>query len=202
MIECFYYEKFIKKDISALGHVGGAQPLTGSLDNVAANLAITTCRGPTHLHMVTLPSRFKSYAGWSASTGQAPEVMAKAGFYYVGAQDHVKCFYCGGGLRNWEARDDPWVEHARWFPKCTFVVLNKGEDFIKSVLRTSLQVLNSHSSNQPAGARFSSSDEEDLERPCKNDLKAGERLFKELLRLDTIIYANQARIVFTFSTKQ
>jgi hypothetical protein len=61
------------------GRVGGAQPLTGSLDDVAANLAITTCRGPTHLHMVTPYSRLKSFAGWPASTGQAPETMARAG---------------------------------------------------------------------------------------------------------------------------
>ena len=26
----------------------------------------------------------------------------------------MKCFYCDGGLRNWQPEDAPWVEHARW----------------------------------------------------------------------------------------
>ena len=27
--------------------------------------------------------------------------------------------------------DEPWIEHARWFPKCAFVRLRKGESFIQ-----------------------------------------------------------------------
>lgn len=44
--------------------------------------------------------------------------------------DYVRCFSCDGGLRNWEVNDDPWVEHARWFGKCCFLRLVKGQDFI------------------------------------------------------------------------
>ena len=29
-----------------------------------------------------------------------------------------------------------WVEHARWFPKCPFLLQNRGTDFIKLVQRT------------------------------------------------------------------
>ena len=42
----------------------------------------------------------------------------------------MKCFYCDGGLRNWQAEDEPWVEHARWFSRCTFVRLVKGDEYI------------------------------------------------------------------------
>ncbi len=49
----------------------------------------------------------------------------------VGTNDHVNCFHCGSGLRNWEPEDDPWLEHARWFPQCRFVMLMKGEQYIK-----------------------------------------------------------------------
>ena len=49
--------------------------------------------------------------------------------------DHVKCFHCDGGLRNWVPGDDPWTEHARWFGRCGFLRLVKGEDFIQDVLR-------------------------------------------------------------------
>ncbi|CAG7824591.1 unnamed protein product, partial [Allacma fusca] len=106
-------------------HIGGSQPLSGNFDDVATNLSIEPCRGPVHSNMVTQQSRFKSFTEmrWPDSTGQSPQKMSEAGFYYIGSRDHVKCFYCGGGLRNWESSDDPWVEHARWFPRCTFVVL-------------------------------------------------------------------------------
>lgn len=36
---------------------------------------------------------------------------------YVGKHDTVQCFSCGGCLGNWEDDDDPWKEHAKWFPK-------------------------------------------------------------------------------------
>lgn len=42
--------------------------------------------------------------------------IAGAGFYFVGPGDRVKCFYCNGGLQNWDRDEDPWVEHAKWYP--------------------------------------------------------------------------------------
>lgn len=48
-----------------------------------------------------------------------------------GTGDSVTCFHCGGGLKNWEQGDIPFEEHARWFPKCSYVVLNKGKDYIQ-----------------------------------------------------------------------
>ena len=58
------------------------------------------------------------------------------GFYYIGLSDQVKCFYCDGGLRNWHSDDDPWVEHARWFNKCAFVRLQKGDEFIRKCIES------------------------------------------------------------------
>ncbi|XP_076810337.1 baculoviral IAP repeat-containing protein 7-B-like [Clavelina lepadiformis] len=46
----------------------------------------------------------------------APRKIANAGMYYLGVRDRVKCWYCNGGLQNWERDDDPWEEHAKWFP--------------------------------------------------------------------------------------
>ena len=45
----------------------------------------------------------------------------------------MKCFFCDGGLCNWEADDDPWTEHARWFPECGFLKQVKGTTFIQKV---------------------------------------------------------------------
>lgn len=36
---------------------------------------------------------------------------------YTGKRDTVQCFSCDGCLGNWEEGDDPWKEHAKWFPK-------------------------------------------------------------------------------------
>ena len=45
----------------------------------------------------------------------------------------MKCFFCDGGLRNWERNDDPWLEHARWFPKCGYLRTKKGEEYVKDI---------------------------------------------------------------------
>ncbi|XP_063614003.1 baculoviral IAP repeat-containing protein 2-like [Penaeus indicus] len=39
------------------------------------------------------------------------------------------------GSRNWISSDIPWKEHARWYPKCRFVLLKKGQDYINEVQR-------------------------------------------------------------------
>ena len=48
----------------------------------------------------------------------------------------MKCFYCNGGLRNWQPEDDPWTEHAQWFQQCGFVRLVKGDEFIQECVRS------------------------------------------------------------------
>lgn len=60
-------------------------------------------------------------------------MLATAGFYYLDIDDQVRCFHCNGGLRSWQKEDDPWHEHAKWFPKCQFVQLAKGSEYIQSV---------------------------------------------------------------------
>ena len=52
---------------------------------------------------------------------------------HAGIGDHVQCFYCDGGLKNWERDDVPWAEHARWFGNCAFLKLKKGIGFVSWV---------------------------------------------------------------------
>lgn len=56
-------------------------------------------------------------------------------FVFAGVDDAVRCFFCDGGLRNWTPSDDPWVEHARWFPRCPYLQEEKGSDFVASILQ-------------------------------------------------------------------
>ncbi|XP_061177181.1 putative inhibitor of apoptosis [Saccostrea echinata] len=78
-----------------------------------------------------LATRIKSYATADNCFHKSPTEMAQAGFFFKGYSDHVCCFSCGGGLSEWRPEDDPWVEHAYWFPKCTFIIQNKGEAFVR-----------------------------------------------------------------------
>lgn len=80
-----------------------------------------------------LATRVSSFQDWPTSLTQTPQVLALAGFFYAGYGDYTRCFFCGGGLRNWEPGDDPWTEHARWFPKCAFVRQNRGDEFVALV---------------------------------------------------------------------
>ena len=45
----------------------------------------------------------------------------------------MKCFHCNVLLYEWEPEDDPFVEHARWAPRCQYILLIKGEDFVRDV---------------------------------------------------------------------
>jgi hypothetical protein len=49
----------------------------------------------------------------------------------TGKEDHTICFHCGKGLKGWEEKDEPWSEHAVWFPTCLYVIHIKGMKFIQ-----------------------------------------------------------------------
>ncbi|XP_041507088.1 baculoviral IAP repeat-containing protein 2-like [Microtus oregoni] len=71
----------------------------------------------SNLSMQTHTARMRTFLYWPSSVPVQPEQLASAGFYYMDRNDDVKCFCCDGGLRCWESGDDPWVEHAKWFPR-------------------------------------------------------------------------------------
>ena len=91
--------------------------------------------GPLHPQYATLEARLRTFREWPPALRQKPRDLAEAGFYYIGLSDQVKCFYCDGGLRNWQSEDEPWKEHARWFQKCVFVRLVKGDGYIAECLK-------------------------------------------------------------------
>ncbi|XP_068936257.1 baculoviral IAP repeat-containing protein 2-like isoform X2 [Petaurus breviceps papuanus] len=87
----------------------------------------------SNLSMQTHAARAKTFVTWPPQIPVHPEQLASAGFYYVGRNDDVKCFCCDGGLRCWESGDDPWVEHAKWFPRCEYLIRMKGQEFVDQV---------------------------------------------------------------------
>ncbi|WAR07716.1 BIR7A-like protein [Mya arenaria] len=81
---------------------------------------------------VSNTDRMATFISWAFSHIITSNLLADAGLFYTGVADCVRCFSCGGGMRNWEAGDDPWIEHARWFPNCEYVQQKKGQSFIDS----------------------------------------------------------------------
>uniref|UniRef100_A0A8V1A3R4 RING-type E3 ubiquitin transferase n=1 Tax=Gallus gallus TaxID=9031 RepID=A0A8V1A3R4_CHICK len=88
---------------------------------------------PEYPEMVTEEMRLSTFQNWPQYTEMRPEQLARAGFFYTGQGDVVRCFYCDGGMRNWAFGDDPWREHAKWYPRCEFLLRSMGREFVSSV---------------------------------------------------------------------
>ena len=79
-----------------------------------------------------ITDRLLSFADWPKYLFQKKNELSAAGFYYLGVGDQVKCFSCGGGLKDWELIDNAWVEHAINYPKCKYLIDSKSADFIEN----------------------------------------------------------------------
>ncbi|XP_052808885.1 E3 ubiquitin-protein ligase XIAP-like [Mya arenaria] len=90
----------------------------------------TTYRRPEY---ASYEARLATFNSWPEEASQRPHHLADAGLYFAGVEDHVRCFACDGGLRRWDAGDDPWIEHCRWFPACPFARATKGDQFIELI---------------------------------------------------------------------
>ncbi|KAE8742251.1 hypothetical protein FOCC_FOCC012222 [Frankliniella occidentalis] len=84
---------------------------------------------PAHPAYVDLKVRQESFARWEHEDTVGASQLASAGFFYTNIEDKTICFSCGGGLQAWTKGDDPWSEHAFYFPKCNHVHEIKGSEF-------------------------------------------------------------------------
>jgi hypothetical protein len=85
------------------------------LQNVLVNSDSVISEKAYHPAYTSFQSRLETYKEWPATLSQQPTDLARAGFYYFGIKDMVKCFFCNGGLKNWDHNDDPYQDHVRWF---------------------------------------------------------------------------------------
>lgn len=77
--------------------------------------------------------RIETFKDWPFEEDSTCSIkrMAEAGFYWCGNstdKDTVACFVCDKTLHGWESSDDPWKEHAKHAPQCTFVKYGRSED--------------------------------------------------------------------------
>lgn len=129
----------------------GNVPLESSIADIPSNTSYTdVCGGfirphsqpeklpkqlrePREPKFSTYMERLQSFKNWPKGLAQTPRQCSEAGFYYSGIADFVRCFYCGGGLKNWEPTHDVWIEHIKWYPTCEFLIEKKGKKFIHAV---------------------------------------------------------------------
>ena len=91
---------------------------------------------PTMAHpkFSSFASRFKTFKLFPLNTSQNKYTLSECGLKYSGVDDVVECFCCGLILHNWERLDDPWIEHCRFSPRCLYVLLMKGNQYVQNVL--------------------------------------------------------------------
>lgn len=102
---------------------------------------------PVAPHMKSEESRLQTFSFWPLSVPVRPKDLAQAGLYYLGQNDQVQCFCCGGVLADWDVGDSAWGEHSKHFPNCFFIL---GHDVGNIPLQGSREEENRDV--QPAGA--------------------------------------------------
>lgn len=88
---------------------------------------------PSYPKFALEAARLTSFEDWPRAIKARPAQLADAGFFYTGKGDKVNCFSCGGGLKDWDDTDEPWEQHAIWYPECVYLNLVKGSDFVKQI---------------------------------------------------------------------
>ena len=88
----------------------------------------------TPLDHETFDGRFKTFKLWPKCLQHLLQELCSAGFYYSNVGDIVKCYKCGGQISEWDLNDDPWQEHARFYPDCLHVINVKSSKLIKNAL--------------------------------------------------------------------
>ena len=74
------------------------------------------CLSARNPHLMKLERRLEIFdsPNWPCDRiTSIPFEFAVLGFYYLGDQDRVKCWYCNGGIKNWKKNDIVSEEHAK-----------------------------------------------------------------------------------------
>ena len=88
---------------------------------------------PKHPHFALKIHRLRTFDTWSTHNHVSKTELIDSGFFYSGNDDTVKCFYCDLVLSGWSMNEVPWIEHAKKFTQCDFLIQMMGESFITAV---------------------------------------------------------------------
>ena len=89
---------------------------------------------PAYPEFSTFVSRLRTFRSFPSNTGQNKYKLSECGFYYINLDDAVQCHWCGIILHSFEIGDNCFIEHTRFSPRCLFVLLMKGNQFVQKVL--------------------------------------------------------------------
>ncbi|BFZ24863.1 hypothetical protein BsWGS_27902 [Bradybaena similaris] len=113
---------------------GKCHHLNVPINSFEALLGLQMKTGKQNLpHHMNYSDRLKTYQNWPKRDVLRPESLAEAGLFYLGEGDQVRCFSCEKVLSNWKPGDDPWCEHARISPGCSYIQSVKGSEFVAAV---------------------------------------------------------------------
>ena len=68
--------------------------------------------------------RLETFHDWPINDVVTDVSLARAGFYYTGYNDKVRCAFCRREVSDWQPGDVPTEEHRRLVPYCAFVKQN------------------------------------------------------------------------------
>ncbi|XP_076303913.1 baculoviral IAP repeat-containing protein 3-like [Lasioglossum baleicum] len=88
---------------------------------------------PLYPEYGTNNARLRTFETWPKIMAQTKKTLTDAGFFYTGKSDKIRCHHCGGGLKGWGLEHDPWEQHAKWFSKCSYLLMVKGPDYVNKV---------------------------------------------------------------------
>ena len=113
LIKGSHQTMFSFKNKSNMADACDSVPVRG-LDVPPPTFSQFPCEQPMNPHMRSIGDRYQTFIeseNWPRERIAAdPKLVADAGFYYLGDGDRAKCWYCNGGLKNWERFDDSWIE--------------------------------------------------------------------------------------------
>lgn len=91
---------------------------------------------PRFPQMAMADARAKTFADYTGRDVNPVDTtkLVEAGFFARDTPAMIRCFQCGLLLGGWQPGDDPWFEHARWNPECSFVILNNGAQFVRECM--------------------------------------------------------------------
>lgn len=80
---------------------------------------------PAKTNYISFKSRLRSFDTWPPQMNPTGLELARAGFYYTGESDSVRCFYCDLPLHKWETKDSALVEHQTHSPGCRYLLMTQ-----------------------------------------------------------------------------
>ncbi|CAF1230151.1 unnamed protein product [Rotaria magnacalcarata] len=120
-------------------------------DESSTQLNNNISRVPCNPTYSKIRERHASYATWPSVDFPRVCALVRAGFFYTGTRTIITCFYCNGSLQDCGPNDNPLIEHARWFPQCTYARQLCGEALYHQVQEPRLAQYESSSGNEASG---------------------------------------------------